>query len=247
MTASPNAFCIFRYATLGSTNDQAKRLVDAGFCDRIAIRAERQTAGRGRAGRNWRSLEGNLACSLVVAPEVPATRLSELSFVIAVALRESIAEFLPAAHTPELKWPNDVLIDGAKLSGILLEVATDARSERPSVIVGVGVNVASAPDDLDRPAVSLQGLGSEIGAERIFLDLAERFFDRTAEWQTEGLEPIRADWLDHAVGLGEEIVVRTGETERKGIFDSLDESGALILRLADGRIEKVTAGDVFMT
>ena len=247
MTAASNGIRIFRYAELGSTNDQAKRLIEAGFCDNIAIRAERQTAGRGRGGRTWQSLKGNLACSLVASPDMPATRLSELSFVIAVALRDSIAKCLPAPHAAKLKWPNDVLIGDAKLSGILLEVATGTRSDRPSVIVGIGVNVAAAPDDLDRPAVSLQSLGSAIAADDLFVDLAERFFDRAARWQAEGLAPVLADWLDHAIGLREEIVVRTGDRQRRGVFEALDETGALVLRLPDGRTEKVTAGDVFLT
>ena len=247
MTAPETNYRIFKFCELGSTNDQAKTLVNAGFCDGTAIIADHQTAGRGRSGRSRQNLEGNLACSFIVSPHVAVPRLSELSFVIAVALRKCIAGVLPEPHVAKLKWPNDLLIGDAKLSGILLEVATGPVSERPSVIVGVGVNVAAAPDGIDRPVVSLQSLGCDIDAAALFSTLAEGFFKTTARWETAGLKPILADWLDHAAGLGEEIVVRAGKTERTGIFEALDDSGALILRLADGGVEKFTAGDVFLS
>ena len=235
---------ILRYGVLDSTNEQAKTLIEAGFSEKFVVSSDRQTDARGRNGRQWQSLPGNLACSIVVCPSVPPARLSELSFVASVAVQRCIKKLIPT-HSVKTKWPNDILVASAKMSGILLEVASAVGSKHSSVIVGIGVNVASAPDKLKYPATCLRDLGCEVSVDVLFFDLIERFLELENEWAVAGLDIILAEWLDHAVGLGEKILVKTGDRELEGVFENLDERGALLLRGADGRVDKISAGDVF--
>jgi BirA family transcriptional regulator, biotin operon repressor / biotin---[acetyl-CoA-carboxylase] ligase len=247
MAASAGAYRIFRYAELGSTNDQARKLVTAADVPaNFIVVTHNQTSGRGRAGRSWQSLPGNLFCSFALTPAVPPIRMSELSFVIAVSLQEAMASVLSEETEAKIKWPNDILINGAKISGILLEVVNDPAHRIPTVVVGVGVNVVSRPQSLDRPSTCLLDLGYRGSAESFFGLLAEMFFSYVTVWEQGGFTPIRQAWLDHAVGLGEEIVIRSGNDQQVGVFEALDETGALLLRLPEGSLRTITAGDVFL-
>jgi len=194
------------------------------------LRAERQTSGKGRQGRAWQSQSGNLHASTLVRlrPEDPPA--PTLALVAAVALHEVVRG---QAANARIKWPNDLLVDGAKLAGILLERKGDA------VIIGFGVNLAHHPQDLDRPATSL----NPPVAPGPFLDrLAEVFGTWLARWRAEGLAPVRAAWLAAAHPLGTPLVTHDGG----GTFDGLDESGALRLRSAGGAVRVIHAGDVFL-
>ena len=237
---------ILRYGELGSTNEQAKTLVEAGLSERLVISSDHQTDARGRNGRQWQSLRGNLACSIVVCPSVPPARLSELSFVAAVAVQRCIKKLIPSLAV-KIKWPNDILVEGAKISGILLEVANAVGSKHPSVIVGIGVNVALAPDNLKYRATCMHDLDCGVSGDVLLSDLIEQFLELENKWAQSGLDPILAEWLDHAVGLGEKILVRTGERKLEGVFENLDEKGALLLRGADGKVDKISAGDIFIS
>lgn len=236
---------ILRYGVLASTNEQAKSLIEAGISEKFVVISDRQTDARGRNGRQWQSLPGNLACSIVVCPRVPPGRLSELSFVASVAVQRCIKKLIPT-HSVKIKWPNDILVSSAKMSGILLEGARAVGSQHPSVVVGIGVNVALAPDKLKYPATCLRDLGCEVSVEELFFDLIERFLELENKWAVSGLDIILAEWLDHAAGLGEKILVRTSDRQLEGVFVKLDEKGALLLRGADGRVDKISAGDVFL-
>jgi BirA family transcriptional regulator, biotin operon repressor / biotin---[acetyl-CoA-carboxylase] ligase len=191
-------------------------------------------------GRNWQSPLGNLYASTLVrlwpSDRDPAT----LALVAAVALVETAKVFAPNLPI-HIKWPNDLMIDGAKLSGILLERGGEA------VVVGMGVNIAHHPDLPDRPAMSLaaQGVQIEPGA---FCDvLAESFARWLSRWRSEGLEPIRRAWLAAAHPLGTALTVSLGDGDRlEGLFAGLDNDGALSLRLADGSLRAIHAGDVFL-
>ncbi len=207
-----------------------------GAAEGLWLRAERQTGGRGRQGREWHSPEGNLYASTLVRLVPGDPPAATLALVAAVALQEVISAYAPV-HQVLIKWPNDLLVEGEKLSGILLERAGDA------VVIGIGVNLASRPEALDRPVTGLAKLIGTAPQPATFLDiLAESFARWLARWRGEGLAPVRAKWLAAAHPIGTALATASGE----GLFEGLDETGALRLRLADGTSRVIHAGDVFL-
>lgn len=206
------------------------------------MRAVRQTAGRGRLARAWASPAGNLHASTIVRLRPGDPEAATLALVAAVALHEVAAAWAGAvADRLRLKWPNDLLADGVKLGGILLERTGDA------VVAGFGVNLADAPDGLDRAATSLAALGVAAPDPALFLDdLAAAFARWLQRWRGEGIAPIRRRWLDHAHAIGTALRVAGAGGPIEGLFDGLDADGALRLRLAEGGIALVRAGDVFL-
>ena len=207
-----------------------------GASEGIWLRADAQTGGRGRSGRAWVSPPGNLYASTLVRlrpgdPEAPG-----LALVAGVALEEVASAYAPG-RALMLKWPNDLLCDGAKLAGILLEREGDA------VVAGIGVNLAHHPDDLERPATDLGG-----GDPEAFLaDLADAFARWVERWRAEGLGPVVARRLARARPIGTAPGARAGGSEPvSGLFDGLEPSGALRLRLADGTSRVIQAGDIFL-
>jgi BirA family biotin operon repressor/biotin-[acetyl-CoA-carboxylase] ligase len=212
-------------------------LARSGASEGLWLRAERQTAGKGRQGRAWVSSAGNLYVSTLVRvrPGEPAS--ATLALVAAVALEETVAVF---GVQPMLKWPNDLLVDGAKLSGILLERVDDA------VIIGFGVNLAHHPTGTDRPATSLAAHAPAPDAEIFAETLAEIFARWLARWR-DGIAPVRERWLARAHKPGSALTARLADgTSVDGLFDGLTSDGALILRLADGTVRAIHAGDVFL-
>lgn len=221
----------------------------AGAADEgLWLRAERQTAGRGRQGRAWASPVGNFYGSTVVRLRPGDPPAATLGFVAAVALQAVVAD-LVRGQDVRLKWPNDLLIDGAKLSGILLERADDA------VVIGCGVNLAHHPDLPDRPTTSLAAHGVAIEPAPFAERLAESFTLWLARWRAEGFAAVRDRWLDraHPPGTPLRTVLPDGSVV-EGCFDDLDADGALILRratslgraLATGERRVIHAGDVFL-
>lgn len=235
MSAVPD---ITRLAEVGSTNDWLIERAEA-LADGHWVIAGRQTAGRGRRGRVWSDGAGNLMASVLVKPGADEAAVQQLSFVAALALWDALTPSLPAERL-RLKWPNDLLLDGAKLSGILLE------RQGGAVVVGFGVNIASAPELPDRPAISLTAAGIDTPAPAKLLDrLTQSFAARRAEWRDQGFAVTRDHWLARAAGLGDRIVARFGEEALAGRFEGLDADGALALRLDDGRLRAIHAGEVF--
>lgn len=230
-----------------STQDAARRL-SASTPAPFWVTAARQTAGRGRRGRAWRAPDGALTASLLLRPVdhrpgvVPA-EAATLSFVAALALSDA----LPAPTA--LKWPNDVLLQGRKVAGILLE-ASEERGAL-SLVVGVGVNLAAAPtwDELAADALAPIALAEVIGAAptpaAILTALAAAFDRRLATWAAEGFAPIRRDWLARAAGLGQPIEARLPRETLSGRFIDVDAAGALVLETADG-VRRIASGDVFL-
>lgn len=225
-------------AETGSTNADMAALAAAGAPEGSWLRAERQTAGRGRQGRPWVSPPGNLYASTLIRPRTSDLPAPTLALVAAVALHEAVSVFHGGAV---LKWPNDLLLGGAKLSGILLEGAADA------VVIGFGVNLAHHPALADRPTTSLAAHGVPI-EPAVFLDVLADAFGRWLErWRGEGLGSIRARWLDRAHPSGTALTVRLPDGGTiDGLFDGLDLDGALLLRLAGGERRVVHAADVFL-
>ena len=225
--------------TASTNRDMVIRAAD-GAPEGHWLRAETQTAGRGRLGRDWVSPPGNLYASTLVRPLAGDPTAATLAMVAAVALDDAVAVWLPGRAM--LKWPNDLLIDGAKLSGILLERSGDA------VIVGIGVNLAHHPDGLGRAVTSIAAIGGVAPDPAIFLEtLAESFARWLGRWRGEGLAPVRERWLQRAHPIGTALSARLpGSVAHDGLFEGLDAEGALRLRLADGRVETIHAADIFM-
>jgi BirA family transcriptional regulator, biotin operon repressor / biotin---[acetyl-CoA-carboxylase] ligase len=231
--------------TLGSTNAEALARARRGERGPLWITAAQQTAGRGRRGREWTSESGNLHASLLLTNPALAEYWPELSFVAALAIHDAVVEVAPALK-PRLaiKWPNDLLLSGAKFAGILIEGEGVGEG---AVVVGVGVNCAGHPAATEHPATDLAAAGAAVTPEALFFALSNKMLGRLAQWNSgEGFSTIRADWLARAAGLGQEIVVRLPDRELAGIFEALDERGGLVLRRSDGSSAIITAGDVFM-
>ena len=228
-------------AETGSTNDDVALLAQAGEPEGLWLRAERQSGGRGRQGREWHSPPGNLHASTLVRLRPGDPPAPTLALVAAVALHEVASDFVAGRTRIDIKWPNDLLVAGAKLSGILLERIGDA------VVVGFGVNLSDHPDEIARPAINIGMLGGAPHPARFLDALAAGFARWVARWRAEGLEPIRQAWLAAAHPPGTPLSTHTASGAWiEGLFDGLDESGALRLRLADGSSQVIHAGDVFL-
>jgi len=241
----PQGYGLIAFEEVGSTNDEARRLAEAGAAHGTVVTAQRQTAGRGRRGRSWLSPEGNLHISVIVRPNVEAERASQLSFVAALAAGETMQAFIPGGVTLRYKWPNDVLLNGAKASGLLLETASAANGVIDWVVIGVGINVAHYPEDVPYPATSLKAQGARATVEAVLPRFVGHLADWYDRWRDHGFAPVRDAWLAKAGGLAEEIEVRLSNETIRGRFERLDRDGALILALPGGETRRITSGDVF--
>lgn len=244
MTAWPTGYRHLHFDTIGSTNDEARRLALAGDAGPVWITAGEQTAGRGRRGRTWVSPRGNLMSTLLLQPQRPAAECAQLSFVSAIASSDTVAHFAPDAEV-KVKWPNDVLADGRKISGILLESAS-AGGEPYFLALGIGINLAHFPDGTEFPAISLAALGvSPPSVAQALTQLAASFAEWYEVWRERGFAPVRDAWLARAANLGGRIRARLTNTETSGVFEGIDASGALILRESADRVRTIAAGEVF--
>ncbi len=239
-----SSFQIRRYARLGSTNDEARRLAAGGAPAGTVVVAAEQTAGRGRQGRAWTSPPGNLYASILVRPEIPAGRLGELALLTGVAVAETAALLLPpreAGPRVRLKWPNDVLVDGAKLAGILVE------QEGRAAILGMGINVAHRPAGTPYPTTALALAGATAEVEVVLDRLLAALGAALSLWQAQGFAATRAAWMARAHPLGTMLRVRLGGPSEtsvlEGRFAGLDPSGALLLDTAAGQ-RRIVAGEV---
>jgi BirA family biotin operon repressor/biotin-[acetyl-CoA-carboxylase] ligase len=228
--------------SLASTNAEALARGRAGEHGPLWITAGMQTAGRGRRGRAWVSEPGNLYASLLLTDPAPPERAAQLSFVAALATHDAITACAPAlAPRLALKWPNDLLVDRAKAAGILIE----AEGARPlAVTIGVGVNCRHHPAATEFPATDLAAAGAGVAVEALFAALSGAMVERLRQWE-KGFAGIRAAWLARAGGLGDELTARLGAREITGRFEALDAAGRLMLRLPDGSLEAIAAGEVF--
>ncbi|MBK3663066.1 biotin--[acetyl-CoA-carboxylase] ligase [Bradyrhizobium diazoefficiens] len=236
----------------GSTNTDAIESARAGERGPIWFVTAEQSAGRGRRQRAWISPRGNLAASVLevvdVAPAVAATigfaaGLAEGAALEKVSL-EAALRLGPDRPRYALKWPNDILANGKKLVGIGLEA--EAVGDRLAIVTGIGTNIVAAPEGTPTPAVSLATLGVQISAEELFSALTDAWVEFRGIWDNgRGFAEIRKLWLERAAGLGERVAINTGTMTLEGIFDTIDDTGCLIVRTTDGRRLPVAAGEVF--
>ncbi|MDE1939832.1 MAG: biotin--[acetyl-CoA-carboxylase] ligase [Alphaproteobacteria bacterium] len=247
MTAAawPAGYALLEFDEIDSTNEEARRRAAAGASTPLWITAARQSAGRGRRGRVWDSASGNLFATLLLRPNKPAGECAQLSFVAALAVSDMLAAFAPAADL-KLKWPNDVLASGRKLAGILLESESRPDGKTAWLAVGIGVNLAMFPEDTEFPATSLKALGVTPPQPRdALLHLAAAFAKWYEAWRMGGFGPVREAWLARASGLGSRIRARLANEEIIGVFQGIDDSGALLLGLPGGTTRIIAAGEVF--
>ncbi|WP_420432599.1 biotin--[acetyl-CoA-carboxylase] ligase [Hyphobacterium sp.] len=228
---------------IDSTNEEVRRRFKAGEIGPLWIAARRQTAGRGRRGRNWADLDGNLYCSGMYSLKCSPGEAAQLSFAAALAASD-VCRLALKNRRPRVKWPNDVLVDGQKICGVLLESA-DAPGNVIQLVIGVGLNLAAAPDIPEYPATSLARLGADIGPSTALESLVTRFEHWRSVWATEGFGPIREAWLARAHGIGQRCVVRLSDETLEGIFTDLAEDGSLRLEMAKRETRLISAGDVF--
>lgn len=233
---------------IDSTNAEAMRRALAGERGPLYIRADRQTAGRGRSGRTWHMRGGNLALSRLGGIACPTAAVPQLSLVAGVAVHQAAAAILGAAASHaglRLKWPNDLLFDGAKLAGILVE-ATTIGGQRLAV-VGIGLNLVHAPDLADRRTAALTAVAPDVPhPHAVARDLAQRLEEALGVWDDgRGFDVIRDEWLARALPLGTPMSVDTGAGGRvTGRFGGLDDQGYLLIELGEGGRTVVTVGDV---
>lgn len=243
--AELSGFRHLAYEELASTNHTALELCRAGDPGDVWIRAKVQTAGRGRSGRVWSSPAGNLYVTLLLVDPAPVNAIPQLGIVAGVALARAVSG-LPGMPEVRLKWPNDLLAGGAKLAGILAEIATLPDGRRGCAI-GFGVNCRSHPDSLAYPATDLRAAGAaEHSPEQVLRHLSREMALVLAQWDRgNDFEQIRDAWLTCALPLGSRLTVRTASQDLRGTFETIDPTGRLMLRTEAG-LHTVDAADVFL-
>ena len=238
----------FVHDRLDSTNAEGARIA-AGLTGPAWVLAREQTAGRGRRARAWASPPGNFHGTLVLRPTESPDIVALRSFVAALALRDAFVAITGLPQAFALKWPNDVLLNGGKVAGILLESSTSGAGVS-ALCIGIGVNLIAAPDATQvepgalRPVSLMAETGLRLTPEAFLNHLAPAYARWESVFTAEGFAPIRAEWLAHAARLGQRIIARTGRDTREGLFETVDASGNLVLRTEAGTIA-VPAAEVF--
>ncbi len=238
------------FDSIGSTNAEALERARAGERGPLWLVTDLQTAGRGRRQREWVSPRGNLAATILETVDAPPPVATTLGFAAGLAL-EAALQTVSVEHRMRsgapvqflLKWPNDVLADGKKLSGILLEAET--LGSDLCVAVGMGTNVVSSPEGTPYPATSLSALGIAASASDLFAALSDSWAEFRSIWNNgRGFAEIRRLWLERAAGLGETVSIHSNATAVEGIFETIDDTGCLIIAGPDGKRTQIAAGDV---
>src|SRR6202158_5571201 len=252
--ATPAGYRLAAFDHIGSTNAEAMARARDGERGPIWFVTSEQTAGRGRRHRPWIAPRGNLASSILEVIDASPAIAATLGFAAGLALeaalqKVSIEASLRSAGSDHmkfsLKWPNDVLAGQQKLAGILLEAEAMA-GDQLAVVVGIGTNVVAAPEGMPTPATSLAALGVNIGAEELFAVLSDCWVGFRGIWDNgRGFDEMRRLWLERAAGLGQPVAIQSGGSTLEGTFDTIDESGCMVIRTSDGRRVPISAGDVF--
>jgi BirA family biotin operon repressor/biotin-[acetyl-CoA-carboxylase] ligase len=242
----PDFFLPIALDRVDSTSEEAGRRARQGAPEGTLVWALEQSAGRGRRGRAWLSPAGNLYCSLVLRPTCPIADAAQIGFIAGLALAEAAEAVLPKDRTVSCKWPNDVLVGGRKVAGVLLDASSIGGECCEWVVLGMGINVKwhPQPDEAQFPATALAVEGAvDLQAARFLEVLARVLLDELVRWREQGFAPVRSDWLRRAFGLHQVLNVRLHDRLLHGTFAGVDARGAMILSSADGP-HVVTAGDV---
>ncbi len=233
---------IERFEEIQSTQDLALERARKGAAEGLVIMAKRQSRGRGRSGNQWQSIPGNLLFSFVLRPRTEIANLGHYSFLCAVALNRTLSGYLSPGKTVGNKWPNDLLIGGKKIAGILLEIEPEMNGGDGALVIGMGVNIVSAPED----RTFLRGeVGGEVEASEVLSSFLAHMSAVLDQYVREGFGPLREEWLENALNIGRDIRVRLPEAVLDGVFEGLSADGALQLRLAGGELKMIHSGEVF--
>ena len=230
-------FDIHHHDRIGSTSDEARRLAAEGAAHGTVVHADEQAAGRGRFGRTWFSPPGNLYLSILLRLVLPPARTTELSFLAALAVADTVDALLPKHVRSTLKWPNDVLVEGGKIAGILVEQTGDAR------IIGIGLNVLDAPRAVPYKTATLVGAGGLATVDGARDILLERLAAHLDAWTQHGFETIRAAWLARAHPVGTVLRVNIEGQLEEGVFSGLAADGTLLLDTPGGQ-RRIVSGEV---
>jgi BirA family biotin operon repressor/biotin-[acetyl-CoA-carboxylase] ligase len=232
----PDGWTLVARESVGSTNDEALSLAEEGAADGTVVWAREQTGGRGRRGRRWASPAGNLYCSTILRPSCPAARAAELGFVAALA----VADLVRDGRAVRVKWPNDVLVADGKVAGILPESSIAADGAVEHLVLGIGVNVAFAPElpEMRYPGATLGGT-----VEDALSALTSGLARWMSVWRTHGFEAVRGAWLERAGPLGATVDVKLGEELVRGAFAGMGPDGALLLETPGGT-RRIVAGEL---
>ncbi len=234
---------IERVGRVTSTSDLVWRRATEGAEEGLVVVAAEQTAGRGRHGRRWHSPPGNLYASWLLRPGVSPSAAASLSLVGGLAVRDALLAVGLRGERLRLKWPNDILVDDAKLGGVLLEGSGEGNAR--GIVVGVGINIAVAPEGTGRSTTCLRALGDRTTTvDRLLTLLLDGFAARYARWRTTGFAGQRAEWMGAAYRIGDMTSLRIGEGRLDGRFVDVDAEGALWLELAPGRRRRFLAGEL---
>jgi BirA family biotin operon repressor/biotin-[acetyl-CoA-carboxylase] ligase len=252
--AASAGYRLAAFDSIGSTNAEAMSRAREGERGPMWFVTSEQTAGRGRRHRPWIAPRGNLASSILEVIEVSPAVAATLGFAAGLALeaalqRVSMEASLRSAGSDymkySLKWPNDVLAGRQKLAGILLE-AEAVADDRLAVVVGIGTNVVAAPEGTPTPATSLAALGVNIGAEELFAVLSDSWAEFRGLWDNgRGFGEVRRMWLERAAGIGQPVAIQSGGSTLEGTFDTIDDSGCMVIRTSEGKRVPISAGDVY--
>lgn len=226
--------------SLPSTMDGARVLAQSGVPEGVVVQALTQTAGLGRFGNQWESPQGNLYMTILLRPGRPHGECAQVSFVAAVALAQACDEF--GIADIQLKWPNDVLVEGKKLAGILLEADAARVGDSPAfLLVGIGVNVAHAPEG--RFAIRMQNPAIDLNLFRE--TLLSRFGQWYDVWLQDGFQPVRSAWVERAYGLGQPMTARLMDRRTSGVFVDIDKNGALVMKDDNtGKARMISGGEI---
>lgn len=241
----PHGYVLHAFDRVESTNDEARRLAEQGAAAGAVVVADEQLKGRGRHGRAWASPPGNLYASLLLRPEGTLARAAQLSLVASLALAEALIALAPPAADVRVKWPNDVLVRGAKVAGFLLESAAEGDERVAWLIIGSGVNIASAPAGTPYPATALRYEGFPPVTP---MDVLGRYLGALdgwlARWRAGGFAAVRPAWLALGSRIGDRVRLRLGREEVAGRFLDVTDHGALLVAEDGDRRREITAGEL---
>ncbi|WP_455475424.1 biotin--[acetyl-CoA-carboxylase] ligase [Bartonella sp. B17] len=247
--AQKQGYVVESYDSVDSTNLVAQRRAYAGHLGYLWIVAQEQSQGRARRGRTWYSPKGNLYSSLLLIDDIVHKTAAQLGFVAGVSMVEAVKRFIKdekkASDIVSLKWPNDILLRGAKSSGILLEVF-EIAPKKSAFVIGIGMNVKHSYEGALYPTSSLKNIGLHTDTKQLFMALTEYFSKNYLLWkQLGGCDIIREKWLSYSAYLGQHIKIINGKKISEGIFDGLDSKFNCIIKQKNGQQEFITAGDVY--